>query len=76
MFRYVTDAEAAAEKTKRENDLKAAAESRRAAAAPVPDPTQQPAAAPAATSPAPTTPAAKSTDPKSGDAKPSPPVPN
>jgi sugar lactone lactonase YvrE len=75
MFRYVTDAEAAAEKTKRENDLKAAAESRRAAAAPVPDPTQQPTAAPAATSPTPPTPA-KSADSKSSDAKPSPPTPN
>ncbi len=81
MFRYITDAEAAAEKTKRENDLKAAAESRRAAAAPVPDPTQPPAAAPAATSgaatsPAPVTPAAKAADAKPGDAKPSSPTPN
>ncbi len=81
MFRYVTDAEAAAEKTKRENDLQAAAEARRAAAAPVPNPTQQTAATPAATSPAPATPAAKSadskpSDSKPGDAKPSPPTPN
>ena len=78
MFRYVTDAEAAAEKTKRENDLKVAAESRRAAAS-LPDPIQQPSAAP--TAPAATTPAAKATDSKPadskpGDVKPSAPSPN
>jgi DNA-binding beta-propeller fold protein YncE len=53
-FRYVTDAEAAAEKTKRENDLKAAAEARRAAAAPAAE--QKPTAAPDAKTPAATPP--------------------
>ncbi len=44
MFRYITDAEAAAEKERRENDAKQKAEARRAAAT-----TGAPAAAPAAT---------------------------
>lgn len=62
MFRYVTDDEAAAEKTKREADLKAKAEARREAsgdttkaadtAKPADTPAQKPAAAAPATKPA------------------------
>jgi len=51
MFRYVTDAEAAAEKQKRADDLEKAAERRRKAAAPAPTestPAKTPEAAPAA----------------------------
>lgn len=47
MFRYITDAEAAAEKTRREDEAKQKAEAHRAAA--TPPPTPAPATAPAAT---------------------------
>lgn len=59
MFRYITDAEAAAEKTRREDEAKQKAEARRAAAAP-PSTSTAPAAAPAA---APTEPPAQKPDP-------------
>lgn len=61
MFRYITDDEAAAEKTKREADLKAKAEARREASSdttkpdttkPADTPAQKPAAAAPATKPA------------------------
>ncbi|MDR3738541.1 MAG: SMP-30/gluconolactonase/LRE family protein [Terracidiphilus sp.] len=56
MFRYVTDAEAAAEKARRDEDLEKAAEKRRGAAAAT--------APPATTTPAATTPQKDTTPPK------------
>jgi len=54
MFRYVTDDEAAAEKAKRETDLKAAADARRGvSSSTAPKPAQPPAATPATAEPPP-----------------------
>ena len=68
-FRYVTDDEAAAEKTKREDNLKKAADARRGVASNTSKPADPPAPKPDAT-----TPVQKPADapaPKSGDAPPS-----
>ena len=51
MFRYVTDEEAAAEKTKREDDLKKAADARRGVASNTSKPADAPALKPDATAP-------------------------
>jgi DNA-binding beta-propeller fold protein YncE len=61
-FRYITDDEAAAEKTKRETELKAKAEARREAAGDTSKPADAPAQKPASSAPAVAAPATKPAD--------------